>query len=151
MGSNNELKKIDTKNYICYYFDDIIKIEDFACDNILIDEKSFENILFYKISYKSLIDVKLLPIRLDKVDGFIRVSNRTICLALYGPEKYIAISNRIRYLIGVTSCIAYVFPNNYARIKVDSYDSLPLEETLTLHNVIILIKSLFNKDQNHYY
>ena len=28
---------------------------------------------------------------------------------------------------------------------------MPLEETLTLHNVIIIIKPLFNKDQNHYY
>ena len=25
------------------------------------------------------------------------------------------------------------------------------KKTLTLHNVIILIKSVFNKDQNHYY
>ena len=41
--------------------------------------------------------------------------------------------------------------HNYAKIKIDSYDSLPLEKALTLHNVIILIKSVFNKDQNHYY
>ena len=33
----------------------------------------------------------------------------------------------------------------------DSYDSLPLEKTLTLHNVMILIESLVNKNQNHYY
>ena len=45
----------------------------------------------------------------------------------------------------------YVFSHNYARIKTDSYDSLSLEKTLTLHNVIILIKSVFNKNQNHYY
>ena len=44
-----------------------------------------------------------------------------------------------------------IFFNNYAKIKIDSYDSLPLEKTLTLHNVIILIKSVFNKNQNHYY
>ena len=29
MESNNELKEIDIKNRTCYYFDDIIKIEDF--------------------------------------------------------------------------------------------------------------------------
>ena len=29
---------------MCYYFDDIIKIEDFDLDNIIIDEKSYENI-----------------------------------------------------------------------------------------------------------
>ena len=29
---------------MCYYFDDIIKIEDFDLDNITIDEKSYESI-----------------------------------------------------------------------------------------------------------
>ena len=39
---------------------------------------------------------------------------------------------------------------SYGRIKVDSYDSLSLEETLTFH-VLIVIKSVFNKDKNNYY
>ena len=50
---NNELKKVRIKNYTCYCFDDIIKLEDFYLDNILIDEKSHENILIYDISYKT--------------------------------------------------------------------------------------------------
>ena len=37
-------------------------------------------------------------------------------------------------------CITHAFSQNYAKIKIDSYNSLPLEETLTLHNVIIHIK-----------
>ena len=36
-------------------------------------------------------------------------------------------------------------------LKIDSYNSLPLEKTLTSYNVIILIKSVFNKDKNNYY
>ena len=40
MDSKDELKEICIKNRTCYYFDDIIKIEDFDLDNILIDEKS---------------------------------------------------------------------------------------------------------------
>ena len=40
--------------------------------------------------------------------------------------------------------------HNYARVKVDSYDSLPLEKTLTFHEVIISIKSVLNWSQNHY-
>ena len=32
---------------------------------------------------------------------------------------------------------------------IESYGSLPLEKILTLHNVIILSKSVFNKSQNH--
>ena len=38
----------------------------------------------------------------------------------------------------------------YAKINIDSYNSLPLQKKLTLH-VIILIKSNFNKDKNNYY
>ena len=40
-----------------------------------------------------------------------------------------------------------VISNNYARIKIDSFDGLSLEKALPFH-VIILIKSVFNKDQN---
>ena len=35
-----------------FYFDDIIKLEDFDIDNILIDEKLHKNILIYDISHK---------------------------------------------------------------------------------------------------
>ena len=42
---NGEFLKVCSKNLTCYYFDDIIKFEDFDFDNKLIDEKSHENIL----------------------------------------------------------------------------------------------------------
>ena len=56
MESNDKLKEIDLKNRTCYYFEVIIKIEDFDLDNILIYEKSYENISVYNILYKSLIN-----------------------------------------------------------------------------------------------
>ena len=65
MDSSDELKETDIKNSKCYYFDNIIKIEDLDLDNILIDEKSYKNILVYNISYKSLIDSE--PLRLDSI------------------------------------------------------------------------------------
>ena len=40
MEINDELKEIDIKNCTCFYFNDIINIEDFDFNNILIDEKS---------------------------------------------------------------------------------------------------------------
>ena len=59
MGSNVKLKQIDIKNCTCYYFNDMIKIQNFHFDKILIGEK-YENILAYKISYKTFIAAKLL-------------------------------------------------------------------------------------------
>ena len=41
------------------------------------------------------------------------------------------------------SGITYVFSHKCEIIKIDSYDSLPLEKILTLHNDIILSLSLF--------
>ena len=119
----------------------IIKTGDFKFDNILIDEKSYENILVYSISYKHFI-VKHLRIR---------AYDQTRYLVLFGSEKYDSIYNRIRYLISVKSGITSIISHNYVKIKVDSYDSLPLEKTMLFHDVIILIKSVFNKDKNNYY
>ena len=76
----------------------IIKTEDFDFDNVLIDEKSYENILIFNISYKTLIHAKPFRIRFDKVDRFIRVYNGTRYLVLFCREKYNAIFNKIRYL-----------------------------------------------------
>ena len=41
--------------------------------------------------------------------------------------------------------------HNFARIRIDSYNSLSIEKILTFHNAIIIIKSIINKHKNHYY
>ena len=46
---------------------------------------------------------------------------------------------------GITDSIYH----NFARIRTDSYDSLPIEKMQTFH-VIVLIKSVVNKNKNNY-
>ena len=70
-------------------------MEDFNFDNILLDEKSYENILIYE----TLIGAKPLYIMFDKVDGFINDYDGTKYLVLFGFKKY----ERIRYLLGLKS------------------------------------------------
>ena len=106
---NNEFKKVCIKNRTCYYINDIIKLEDFDLDNNLINEKSYENILIYDISYKTLINSKPLRIRFFKIDGFIRIYDGTRYLTLFGSEKGDAICSRIRYFISLKSGITYIF------------------------------------------
>ena len=74
-------------------------------------------------------------------------------LALFhSNEKYDIIFDRIRYLIIILlrSNISYVVSHKYAKIKIDSNGNLLLKKTITMHNVIILIKSVFNENHNHY-
>ena len=107
--------------------------------------------MIYDISYKTLTDPKPLRIRFFKIDGIIRIYDGTRYLTLLGSEKYETIYNRIRYIISQKSGITYIFSHYFAKMKDDSYDSLPIEKRLILHNVIIHIKSVINKDKSHYY
>ena len=106
--------------------------------------------MIFDISHITLIGTKPLRIRSRKIDGIVTIYNGTRHLVLFGPEKYHGIYNRTRYLISQKIGITYVNSHNCARFKVDSCDPLPLEKTLTLYNIIILIKSFLNKDQNQY-
>ena len=49
------------------------------------------------------------------------------------------------------SKISDVHSNRYTKIKINSDDELSLEEPVNIHNVVILISSVFNENHNHYY
>ena len=66
--SNDELKESHIKTAMCYYSNDVIKIEYFHFHNILTDKNSYENVLVYDISYKTSIGAKQFCIRFDKED-----------------------------------------------------------------------------------
>ena len=51
---SNKIKDIDIKNRTCYFFNDIINIENFNPNNIKIDEKSYKHILIYYIGYVTI-------------------------------------------------------------------------------------------------
>ena len=52
--------------------------------------------------------------------------------------------------MGVKSVTTYAIFYNCPKIKVDPYDSLLIEKMLPFHNVITLIKPVFNKDKNNH-
>ena len=56
MESKNKLKETVIKNRMCYYFDDIINSTKISFSNVLLDKELYENILVYKISYKTPTD-----------------------------------------------------------------------------------------------
>ena len=107
--------------------------------------------MIYDISFKTLIDSKPSHIRFDKIDGCIRTYDGTRYLTLFSSEKPDTIYNRIRYLVSLKNGIKYIPSHHFAKIKFSSYDCLPIEKSLTLHNVIIHVKSVLNKDKNHGY
>ena len=126
---------------MCYYFDDIMGVvdrdSDFDFSDILLYGKLWkekcENILIHDISYKTS-----LRIRFDKIEGLIKTHNGIRCLVLFDYGWFDKTCDRIKYLISEKSGIT----DNFGKIRIDSYNSLPIEKILTFHNAIILIKSV---------
>ena len=138
------VKKNDVKSCTCYYFDVIIRGFD-----INLDEKLYENISVYDVSYKTSTGPKPLRIRFNKIDGFIRIR-----LGEFGyliMDCLIKFVIRLNILLSEKSGITDNINHDIGKIRIDSYNSLLIEKILTSPNVTILIKSVVNKDQNNYY
>ena len=86
-----------------------------------------------------------------ELDGFIKIYDRIRYLVLLGHSWYDEICDSIKYLISEKSGITDSINHNFARIRIDSYNSLPIEKVLAFHDIIILLKSVVNKNKNYYY
>ena len=92
-----------------------------------------------------------MRISFDKMDGFIKIYDGIRHLVLFNHLWYDKIYDRIRYLISEKSGITNSINHNFARIRIDSHNSLPIEKILSFDNVIILINSVVIKNENKYY
>ena len=92
-----------------------------------------------------------MGIRFDEIDGLIKIHDEIRYFALFDCWWCDKICNRIKYVISEESGVTDSINHTFARIIIDSYNSLPIEKILTFHNVIILIKSNVNKNKNNYY
>ena len=142
MKSKNELKGIDIASRACYYFDNKINGSKINFNNILLNEKLYEIISVYNISYKTWASPEPLRIWLDKIDRFI--------LALDGKMKHLILFD---YRLFNKICNKIKYQNQNIKLKngIDSYNSLPIKIILTFHNIIIIIKPAVNKNKNECY
>ena len=77
MKSKDKLNEMNIRNRIGHYFEYI------NVDGVLLDEKSYKNILVYNILYKKLMDTKPFRIRFNKIDGIITIYKGIRCLELF--------------------------------------------------------------------
>ena len=105
----------------------------------------------YTTTYKTFMGSNPLRIRIDEMESFIKIYDGVRYLLLFGSRLYDAIYNKIGYLISGKIGITDSIIDSFSRTRIDSYNSFPIEKTLTFHNVIILIKSVVNKNENKYH
>ena len=84
-----------------------------------------EKILVYGISYKTSTGAKKLRIRFDKTDGFIKIHDKIRYLVIF---VYSYCDKICKCKDGISDSISH----DFAKTRIDSYDSLPIEKIPTL-------------------
>ena len=137
MKIKDELKETSIKNCPRFYFDDLIRVWDrniYSID-ILLNKKlykeKYKNILIYDISYKTSSGAKPLRNRFDKIDRFIKIHGKIRYFVLFNYSYCDEICDKIKYLISKKSGITDSINHNFGRIRIESYDSLPIQKILT--------------------
>ena len=83
-----------------------------------------------------------MHIRYNEIHAFIKIQDRIKYLVLFDYCWFNKICDRIKYLMSEENGITDSINHNFSKIRIDSYNTLPIEKILTFHNVTKLINSL---------
>ena len=158
------VKEINIKNQTYYFFDEIINIQDFDSNLLKTDKKSYKNTDIYQLGYITIKDsdyvkinsAKLLYLIINKVDGCIEEKNGDKYLTLVSIDKnrevlikYTKLWDGIKNLIKCNSIEKMnggksgEYRKDFKKIKFNSDNNLPLNKILKIHNMTIVIRSVF--------
>ena len=157
------IKDIKIKNHTYYFFDDVINIKVFDPNNIDIDEKPYENILIYYIGYVTIkkdlkiYSVNLLYLVFTKGNGYFEDINGTKYLTLVPTNKrkekikkyeemWIKITDLIKSVIKKSDD----YNEKYMRIKFDTDNKLPLNKTIEIPIIAIVVSAVFHENNKYY-
>ena len=149
---------------IRHVWNDQIWINNFDAKNLKLDKKSVMDINIYYIGYitkkpeHNINSVNLLYLFISELDGFIdeKNGNRYLNITLTDSNndvliKYAEVWNGIKNQIKkINNGSVVEYDKDYMKIKFDSDDNLPLNKVLKFHAVIIIIRSVFERDGKYY-
>ena len=157
-------KQINLKNRSCYFWNDQIWINNFNAKNLKLDQKPVMDINIYYIGYVTIKpeyninSVNPLYLFTSELDGFIDEKNGKKYLNITLTDsnndvliKYAEVWNGIKNQIKKINNDSVVeYDKDYMKIKFGSDDNLPLNKVLKFHVVIIIIRSVFERDGKYY-
>ena len=94
---------------------------------------------------------------IDKVDGFIEEKNENKYLTLISTDdnkealiKYTELWNKIKNLIKCNFIKSSEYGKDFTKIKFNSDDYFPVNKTLKIHIMTIIIRSAFEEDGKYH-
>ena len=144
----------------------MINIKKFDSNLLKIGKRSYKNIGIYYIAYitiknvgdhESIHGVNLLHLITGEVDGYTEENNGNKYLIFASTNKnkevllkYTGLCGEIKYLIEKINNKPGAYEKDFMKIKFNSADNLALNKMLKLHNLTVIIKSVFQEDGKYY-
>ena len=159
---SNIVKDINIKIHTYYFFDDIINIKDFDPNNIKIYVTQKYSYLLYCIcdDQKGIKIYSLNPLYLifNKVNGYFEQTNGNKYLTLVPTnesnekikKKYGELWSKIRDIIISITKNSDDYDENSVKINFHSDDILPLNKTIQIAIVAIVVRAVFHEYKKQY-
>ena len=148
------IKEINIKNQTHYFFNDMINIPNFDPNLLKIDKKLYKNIDIFS-DYVKINNVNPLYLIIDEVDGHFEEKNGNYLILDSTDKNKKVLIKYTKLLDGIKNSTEKVnkkldeYVKKFMKINFNSDDNLPLNETLKLHNITIIIRSVF-EDGKYY-
>ena len=159
-------KQINLKSRSYYFWNDQIWINNFDAKNIKLDKKSVMDINIYYGGYVTkkpeynINSVNLLYLFITELYGFLdeKNGNKYLNISLTDNNnnndvliKYTQIWSEIKDQIKkINNDSVSEYDKDYIKIKTESDDNLPLNKVLKFYTVIIIIRTVFERDGKYY-
>ena len=107
--------------------------------------------------YENIYSVNPLYLIINEVDGYFKEINGNKYLTLVSTDKNKEVLTKYTELWdGIKNSIEKInnksgeYGKDFMKIKFNSDNSLPLNKTLKLHNMTIIVRSVFEEDGKYY-
>ena len=154
-------KSINIKNHTYYLFNDMVNLENFDSNLLIIDKKSHKNIDIYYIGYITILkiddyenfyNVNLLYLIVNHANGYLEEKNKNKYLIFDNItdenkevlKKYKGLWNGIKIEIEtINGGKEIACDKDFMKIKFNSDDDLSLNKPLKFHAMTIVVRSVF--------
>ena len=160
-----EIKQINIKIELYYFYNDIINLDEFDGSKIKVDRKNFNDIDIYYLGYEhkkkitecnEISNINPLYLRITDMKGqFKKGKNDNVWyLIIFGDENVLRIFaniwKSIRAKIEESTSVIVQYDKDYMRIKFESNNNLPTDNIVKIHLAIIIIRSVFAQNGKFY-
>ena len=156
----DEVKEMNIKDRTYYFFDDMVDIRNFQPNLLKIDKKPYKDIDIYYIGYitikkngdyENIRSVNPSYLIINSIAGDLKKNGKKY-LIISMPENYEEVFSEILSEIIIINGKKEkpFYEKNYARIKVDTDDDIPLNVPLKFPTLTIIIRCVFQVGTKFY-